>query len=92
MIIDVPQNKRSVYYNGTGVSTLVSDGSLADLTNTETFDIGYEVYGMELADLAVYNRVLSDTEWNDVVYRLGSRYGVQTSYVRFALLGLILFK
>lgn len=81
MVIDPSTDTLSTCYDGTGFVTTTSAGGLDNLSNSNDFDIGDGLSGMEFAELAVYNRVLTEEEWNDVGHDLGTKYGITTTYV-----------
>jgi len=73
------------FFNGPGTMTSgwVDDGKLDTITPTEDFRIGASTAasGMQLAELAVYDRALSDVELNDVGFTLGTKYNLSTTFV-----------
>jgi hypothetical protein len=92
IVVDPSADKLSAFYNGDGFTATTTTGGLNDLSNSANFDIGRTAAGqMEFAELVVYNRVLTENEWNRVGYEFGVKYGIPTSYVRPTSLNLILF-
>jgi hypothetical protein len=81
IVINPSTDTVATFYNGTGFTTTTTVGGLNDLSNSANFDIGSTAAGqMNFAELLVYNRALTENEWNKVGWYLGIKYGIQTSY------------
>lgn len=72
-------------YNGEAMSQWFRDaGSLTGaFTESSRFSVGWSApaAGMELAEILVYNRALSETEWGQVGATLANKYDITTTYV-----------